>query len=133
MGVNAVEALNQAGACADSIRWVLGQKDKRPGALWGACPRPEWLVWWLRKFDGFWGPDMDVLTRILVEHEIAYPSAASPLDPRHLEEVWLDAVEHQASSWLVLTHFSHTDRPRRSRLLLDRIRREFPEPPGASS
>ena len=39
--------LRSLGACEASIDWALAQCDRSPQALWSACPRGDWLAWYL--------------------------------------------------------------------------------------
>ena len=57
--MTAIATLRSLGACEASIDWALAQCDRSPQALWSACPRGDWLAWYLGKLgarDGHGSP-----------------------------------------------------------------------------
>ena len=57
--MTAIATLRSLGACKASINWGLAQRDRSPQALWSACPRGDWLAWYLGKLgarDGHGSP-----------------------------------------------------------------------------
>jgi len=57
--VTPIATLRSLGACEASIDWALAQCDRSPQALWSACPRGDWLAWYLGRLgarDGHGSP-----------------------------------------------------------------------------
>ena len=44
-----MKILSKLGACGTGREWVEEQRDQSPEALWLACPRADWLAWYLEQ------------------------------------------------------------------------------------
>ena len=56
-----LDTLRSLGACDDAIKWGSRRRrrDQSPQALWDACPRGDWLAWYLGRLaarDGYGSP-----------------------------------------------------------------------------
>ena len=52
-----MKILSKLGACGTGREWVEEQRDQSPEALWLACPRADWLAWYLGHVAHFEGQD----------------------------------------------------------------------------
>jgi len=62
------DTLRSMCACEEAILWVESASDQGPDALWDACPRGDWLLWyaWHADVDGY--ADVDQRTLVIAAY-----------------------------------------------------------------